>query len=161
MTFYLSTHQLVDIWTVSTFLRFCLFIFREGKEGRKREKHRCIHERHISWVRLACPKLGTRPETQACALTGKQTLQPSGLQASTEATKSHQPGLHFLTIMNYECCCEYFYISFCVDINFISLGYIPQSTITGSYSNSMINLQRDFKVFSTVATPFYNRSRSA
>ena len=52
--------------------RFYLFIFREG--GR-REKER---ERNISvWVPLVHPLLGTWPSTQACALTGNQTGDPS------------------------------------------------------------------------------------
>ena len=53
------------------FLRFYLFIFREwGREGeREGEKH------HV-WLPLEQPLLGTRPTTQACALTANQTGNP-------------------------------------------------------------------------------------
>ena len=52
------------------FKRFYLFIFREGKGGRKRE-------RNISkWLPQVHPLLGTWPTTQACALTGNQTSDP-------------------------------------------------------------------------------------
>ena len=52
------------------FLRFYLFIFRErGREGER--------EGNINmWLPLVCPPLGTRPATQACALTGNQTGDP-------------------------------------------------------------------------------------
>ena len=33
-------------------------------------------ERHIDWLPLTHPKPGTRPATQACALTGNQTTDP-------------------------------------------------------------------------------------
>ena len=46
-------------------IRFYLFIFREARE------------RNINvWLPLACPLLGTWPETQACALTGNRTSDP-------------------------------------------------------------------------------------
>ena len=47
------------------FKRFYLFIFREGNGGRKKETS--------MWLPLACPLLGTGPETQACAPTGNRT----------------------------------------------------------------------------------------
>ena len=46
------------------FQRFYLFIFREGKGGRKREKNINV------WLPLERPLLGTWPTIQACALTG-------------------------------------------------------------------------------------------
>ena len=46
------------------FLRFYLFIFREGKGGRKRKRKVNV------WLPLAHLLLGTWPTTQACALTG-------------------------------------------------------------------------------------------
>ena len=49
-----------------------LFIFREGKGGRKRRRGTsmcgCLSRTH--------PLLGTWPETQACALTGNRTSDP-------------------------------------------------------------------------------------
>ena len=53
------------------FLRFYLFIFREGKGGTKRGR-----ETSVCGCRLPHPLLGTWPATQACALTGNQTSDP-------------------------------------------------------------------------------------
>ena len=50
--------------------RFYLFIFREGKGGRKRERNISV------WLPLTRPLLGTWPATQACALTGNRTGDP-------------------------------------------------------------------------------------
>ena len=44
-----------------------LFIF--GKRGKEGERERNINV----WLPLACPRLGTWPVTQACALTGSRT----------------------------------------------------------------------------------------
>ena len=52
------------------FLRFYLFIFREGKGGRERKRNINL------WLPLERPLLGTWPATQACALTGNQTSDP-------------------------------------------------------------------------------------
>ena len=50
--------------------RFYLFIFREkGREG-EREGNSSV------WLPLALPWQGTRPTTQACALTGNRTVNP-------------------------------------------------------------------------------------
>ena len=48
-------------------------MFRErGREGeREGGKHRCARE--TDWLLLVCPQMGTRPTTQACALTGNPT----------------------------------------------------------------------------------------
>ena len=51
------------------FKRFYLFTFREGKEGGESS----ICERHINWLPLSYPQLGTWPATQACALTRNWT----------------------------------------------------------------------------------------
>ena len=47
-----------------------LFIFIEGKGGRKRERSITV------WLPLTCPALGTWPATQACALTRNRTGDP-------------------------------------------------------------------------------------
>ena len=54
------------------FSKLILFIYcqREGKGGRKRE-------RNIDWLPPAHSQLGTWPATQACALTGNRTSDPS------------------------------------------------------------------------------------
>ena len=45
------------------------------------------------WLLLARPLLGTWPTTQACALDWESNQQPFGLQAGTQSTEPHQPGL--------------------------------------------------------------------
>ena len=52
------------------FIRFYLFIFREGKGGKKRERNINV------WLPLERPLLGTWPTTQTCALTGNPTSDP-------------------------------------------------------------------------------------
>ena len=42
------------------------------------------------------PPLGTWPATQACALDWELNRQPFGLQAGTQSTEPHQPGLLLL-----------------------------------------------------------------
>ena len=54
----------------SFFKRFNLFIFREGKGGRQRERNISV------WLPLVRPLLGTCPKTQPCALTGNSTSNP-------------------------------------------------------------------------------------
>ena len=41
--------------------------------GRKRGREMSMCKRYIKWLPLACPQLGTWPETQAPALTRNQT----------------------------------------------------------------------------------------
>ena len=54
--------------TVTSFLKtFYLFIFREGKGGRKWGKETSMCKTNINWLPLAHPQLGTWPTTQACA----------------------------------------------------------------------------------------------
>ena len=67
------------------FLRFYLFIFREGKGGRERKRNINL------WLPLERPLLGTWPATQACALTGNQTSDPL-VETDTQSTEPHQPG---------------------------------------------------------------------
>ena len=58
--------------------QFCLFfkdfiyLFSERGEGREKERERNINV----WLPLVRPLLGTRPTTQACALTGSGTGDP-------------------------------------------------------------------------------------
>ena len=53
-----------------------------------------MFKRYNDQLPLACPQLGTWPATQACALTGNQTSDPSDLQASTHSKEPHQRGLN-------------------------------------------------------------------
>ena len=51
-------------------------------------------QRNINvWLPVMYPLLGTWPATQACDLTGNQTSNPLVLEASTQSTDPHQPGL--------------------------------------------------------------------
>ena len=63
----------------SSFLsyRFCLFIFRE-RGTRKRGRETSKWERNRGPLPLKCPQLGTWATTQARALTGTRTSDPSG-----------------------------------------------------------------------------------
>ena len=49
-----------------------IYLFLERREGKEKERERNIN----GWLPLACPKLGTRPTTQACVLTGSRTGNP-------------------------------------------------------------------------------------
>ena len=77
----------MGIWVVSSFcldslllLFFIKILFihfqRNGKGGRKQGRETLMCERHIDWLPLTHPEPGTRPATQACALTGNQTTDP-------------------------------------------------------------------------------------
>ena len=50
-----------------------------------------MYQRDINELLLPRPQLGTWLATQACGLTGNGTT--FGLQASTQSTEPHQPGL--------------------------------------------------------------------
>ena len=50
-----------------------LFIYLERREGKEKERERNINV----WLPLMRPQLGTWPTTQACALTGNRTSNPS------------------------------------------------------------------------------------
>ena len=61
---------------ISHYLFICLFVFKIlflQREGREKERERNIHV----WLPLVRPFLATWPETQACALTGNRTCDPS------------------------------------------------------------------------------------
>ena len=62
--------------------------FRGGREGeREGERHRCEREALVS----AQP--GTKPATQACAVTGDQTWDLSVYGMMLQPTEPHWPGL--------------------------------------------------------------------
>ena len=61
------------------YLKNILFIFREGKRGRKSGK------RNINvWLPPARPLLGVWPTTQACAVDRESNQRPFDSQASTQ-----------------------------------------------------------------------------
>ena len=49
-----------------------IYLFLERGEGREKEREKIISV----WLAFTCPLLGTRPTTQACALTGNRTGNP-------------------------------------------------------------------------------------
>ena len=65
----LSLHNQFSFFKEILFIPFHI----EGKGGRET----LIYDRNINWLPLAHPQLGTWPTTQACALTGNQTGDPS------------------------------------------------------------------------------------
>ena len=69
------------------FLRFYVFIFREGKEERKRGKHQCVFVSHATptWDLTCNP--GMCPDWES-------NQRPFGTQAGTQSTEPHQPGLN-------------------------------------------------------------------
>ena len=74
----------------------CLFLER-GKWGRKRERNINV------WLPPTRPLLGTWPTTLTCALSGNWTgWQSFHLQAGTQATEPHQPGLELFKIKYWE-----------------------------------------------------------
>ena len=69
-----TPNSMGGIWQMCNsffFPRFYLFIFREGKGGRKRGR-----ERPMCGCLSLTPLLGTWPETHSCALTGNRTGDP-------------------------------------------------------------------------------------
>ena len=76
-------------WLVSFFfLRFYLFVFREGKGKKKRRG-----ETSMCSCLMHAPLLGTWPTIKACALDWEWNRGPFGLQADTQSTEPHQPQL--------------------------------------------------------------------
>ena len=70
------------------FLRFDLFIFRERKEGRKRDKNISV------WLPLVHPSVGTWPATQVMCPDWESNQQSFGSQAGAQSTEPYQPGLY-------------------------------------------------------------------
>ena len=77
--------------------RIYLFIFR--KKGIEGERERNINV----WLPLTCPPLGNRPTTQACALTGNRTSDPS-VHRSALNPRNHtsQGSIHVLVSVLYK-----------------------------------------------------------
>ena len=72
-----------------------IYLFLEKGEGKEQERERNINV----WLPLMRPLLGTWPATQACALTGNRTGDPS--EAGIQTTEPHQPGLLFIYLLTY------------------------------------------------------------
>ena len=74
------------------FLRFYLFIFREGRRRRKTGRNINVG------LPVVRPLQVTWPETQACALDWESNQQSPGSKASAQSTEPHQPGPKMLLI---------------------------------------------------------------
>ena len=67
-----------------------LFIRERGREGeREREKHQCVVASHVS-------QTGDLAHNPGIYLDWESNHQPFGLQAATQYTEPHQPGLPIL-----------------------------------------------------------------
>ena len=73
------------------FKRDFVYLFLEGKGGRKRGR-----ETSMCGCLSRAPYWGLCPQTQACALDWELNQRPFGLQARTQSTEPHQPGLRML-----------------------------------------------------------------
>ena len=82
-------HQLISPSFFFLLKIFFIYLFLDRGGGREKERERNIDV----WSPLTHPLLGTCPASQACALTGNW---PFGLQASTQSTELHQPGLFLI-----------------------------------------------------------------
>ena len=84
--FSLKTHIVLfltlGIW-IDNFLRFYLFIFREGKGGREGEKHQCV----VASGALPTGDLVCNPGMCPC---WELNWQPFGSQASAQSPEPHQ-----------------------------------------------------------------------
>ena len=95
------THTEAQMWLLRVFfLRFYLFIFSlRGREGeREGKKHQCVVAAHVS-------PPGELAHNPGICLDRESNQQPFGLQASTQSTEPHQPGLKnpsFLKPSNYK-----------------------------------------------------------
>ena len=99
---------IVELQTIQCFLCHCcyyyydiLFILRgEGKE-RGREISMC--ERYIDWLPLSCPQLGGPSLQPRHVPWWDLNWQPLVLQAGTQSTEPHLPGLIFLITFYWLC----------------------------------------------------------
>ena len=65
-----------------------IYLFIERGEGREKERERNINV----WLPLERPQLGTWPGTQACALTGNHTSDPSVLRLALNLLRHTSQG---------------------------------------------------------------------
>ena len=76
--------------TVLVFFKdFIYYLVLERGEGQEKERKRNIN----MWLPLPRPLLGTWPETQACALTGNRTGDPSVHRLALNPWSHKQPGI--------------------------------------------------------------------
>ena len=75
-----------------------IYLFLQTGEGREKERERNINV----WLPLVCPHLGIRPTTQAGALTGNQTSNPSVLRPALNPLSDSSQGYlaFFISIFN-------------------------------------------------------------
>ena len=77
-----------------------LYFFLEREEGREKkrekERERNIDVWEIHWSVASCKQLGTWPISQACALTGNQTSDPSVLRPALNPLSHTSQGSNFI-----------------------------------------------------------------
>ena len=73
------------------FLRFYLFLERDSKGGRKRERNTDVRETH-HLVASCMPPTGDPAGNPGMCPDWESNQQPFGSQASTQSTEPHQPG---------------------------------------------------------------------
>ena len=101
------------------FLINILFIYFQRGEGREKERQRNINV----WLPLVRPLLRTWPTTQACTLGWELNRQPFVLQAGTQSTEPHQPGI----------CIQYLLLSI------ISVRFIHVVVYNSKYSQLLLS----------------------
>ena len=74
------------------FFKDFIYLFLEGKGGRKRRRETVKCEQNVGQLPIARPQQGTWPATQACAATGNQTSDLLLCRVDTQPTEPHQSG---------------------------------------------------------------------
>ena len=96
MPYEITVYSTLLLYQNSTSGNFFFFFFWKIYLLRREETLMC--ERYIHCLPLACPQLGTWPETPGMCSDWESNQQLFGLQAGTQFTEPHQPGLDLLII---------------------------------------------------------------
>ena len=77
---------------IYVFKKFYLFIFREGKGGRKRGRETSMWERNIDWLSLTCAPTGDRTYNPGLCPDRELNRQPFALWGDAQQTEPHWSG---------------------------------------------------------------------